>query len=91
MMIHERVMSGPAAGAKKLAVVVFLGLLAACPSEPNEVQEAPGLIPESNGIAPSMVDEVEVVSPEEALQRADDEIDESNVLDALKALESEVE
>ena len=85
----------------KLSCLVSLGLLTACPSEPTQASDKgmsgvyPGagapMISESSAPKTSLVDEVEVTSPEEALQQANQEIDDSNVLDELKALEDEIE
>ncbi len=76
-----------------LRVLLLLGvsLLAACPSEPQPDQgpeSITGLQPRSR--SGSAMDSVDVVSPEEALDRADQTINESNVIDELNSLEGEL-
>lgn len=73
------------------ALVLGLSFLAACPSEPNTAPQALAPQPASDSITPSLVDEVDLVSPEDALLQANEEINDDNVLDALDALEGEVE
>ena len=79
-------------------VLVFLGSLASCPSEPyieadqavepsvrsGEV-EAAGSEAES-----SILDEVDVMGSDEAREAAERDIDDSNVLEALEQLEKEI-
>ncbi|MFT7487062.1 MAG: hypothetical protein ACI9F9_002921 [Candidatus Paceibacteria bacterium] len=71
-------------------------LLAGCPSDPSPGQQSPeALVPGSATATPasatgSILDEVNVMSPEEALDEATQSINEENVLDELNALEREI-
>ena len=71
-------------------LIASLTLLASCPSEPTQGSESSGTPSGAQG-TPSVIDDVDVQSPEEALQEATDSIDESNVLDELESLEQEIE
>jgi len=77
-----------------LATVPALLVLTACPSEP-QTEEAQSLAPAPiEGTAnqqSSVIDEVEVMGVDEAVQQAEEEINESNVLDALEDLEKEID
>jgi hypothetical protein len=71
-----------------------LAVLSGCPGERSaDVEEAiapRGVRAEFPTPGDSVVDQVEVMSPDEAMQEAIQEIDESNVLEALEALEKEI-
>lgn len=73
------------------SVIGALTLLAGCPSEPSNNMDdgiSPGAVSVEEG--ETVLDEVEVMSPEEAMNEATEAIDEDNVLDALEELEKEI-
>lgn len=77
-----------------LAALPALVILTACPSEPEAEPDqalAPTPTEGTVGTQESVLDEVEVMGVEEAAQKAEQEIDESNVLDALDDLEKEID
>lgn len=70
-----------------IPVLAALSVLTSCPSESTQgsASSVDGLEPSAAG--PSVLDEVQIASPEDSLEEATQEIDESNVLEALKAME----
>jgi hypothetical protein len=82
----------------KAGVVASIGLfagslLASCPSEPSPAPEPLMFEDEQPGTTTggSAIDQVDVVSPDEALHDATGAIDSENVLDELNELEGEME
>lgn len=87
----------PCRGASIAVLALFT--LTACPSEPATESDA-SPTPEVEAVTPSggdgaantpsVLDDVEVMGADEAAELAEQEIDESNVLDALDDLEKEI-
>ena len=82
-----------------LVTLLFTGsLVTACRTEAHTVEshsaeppvEAPHEVATSSTVSESALDEVDVVSPVEALATATDEIDDNNLLDELDELEAEM-
>lgn len=66
-------------------------LLAGCPSESTEQSQQPVAPADTTSAEPSLLDEVDVTGVDEAAAEAEAEIDETNVLDELESLESEID
>jgi len=75
---------------RRLSVCVLPLLLASCPSEAVK-PEAPAPAEEQGDSSPSVLDEVDVASPEEALEEATSEITDENLEEELEKLSSEIE